>query len=265
MKGHVNASGFPLQIGTKNLVNDTTNQHGWKTIFTEHSWKNTSDGSSGFIDLILENQHGTAVLVVETKRVLDTSWIFLIEGNAINNRRHAKSLVFGSNNNEVKRFEWCDLTLEPSTPESEYCVIPGGDQRSKSLIERTASELVSSTEGFALEEKSLRIRDQWVLRMYFNVIVTTAKLQVCPLEPQAISMVDGTIQNATFTEVPYLRFRKQLLPHFDAQGNYPSLGDTNIARAKESTVFVVNSQNLVEFLSKFEVDSNHSNNRYLNI
>jgi len=85
MKGHVNASGFPLQIGIKSLVNETTNRHGWKTIFTEHAWSNPSDENTGFIDLVLENQHRTTVMIVEAKRVLDTSWIFLIEGESIEN------------------------------------------------------------------------------------------------------------------------------------------------------------------------------------
>lgn len=264
MKGHVNASGFPLQIGIKNLVNETTNQHGWKTIFTEHAWNNPSDGNSGFIDLVLENQHGTSVMIVEAKRVLDTSWIFLIEGESINNRRHAKSFVFGASNGEVKRFDWFDLTLDPATPESEYCVIPGGDQRSKSLIERTASDLVSSTEGFALEEKALSSKDNWRLRTYFNVIITTAKLQVCLIKPKSISIKDGTIQDATFTEVPYLRFRKQLLPHFKIPALSPELGNRNIALAKESTVFVVNSLSVEKFLSSFEIDNRFTSNQCLN-
>lgn len=255
MKGHVNASGFPLQIGIKNLINETTAQHGWKTIFTEHAWNNPSDGNSGFIDLVLQNQYGTSVMIVEAKRVLDTSWIFLIEGESIKTRRHAKSFVFGASNGEVKRFDWFDLTLNPATPESEYCVIPGGDQRSKSLIERAASDLVSSTEGFALEEKALSPSNNWRLRTYFNVIVTTAKLQVCLIQPKSISIGDGTIQDASFTEVPYLRFRKQLLPHFKVSDLTPELGNQNIASAKESTVFVVNSLSIEKFLSEFEIDS----------
>jgi len=264
MKGHVNASGFPLQIGIKSLVNETTNQHGWRTIFSEHAWSNPSDGNSGFIDLILENQHRTSVMIVEAKRVLDTSWIFLIEDDSIKNRRHAKSFVFGSSNGEIKRFDWFDLTLDPATPESEYCVIPGGDQRSKSLIERAAADLVSSTEGFALEEKALSPQNNWRLRMYFNVIITTAKLHVCLIKPKSVFIVDGTIQDASFVEVPYLRFRKQLLPHFKVPNIPPELGNRDIALAKESTVFVVNSQSIGKFLSEFEIDNGFANNRCLN-
>lgn len=264
MKGHVNASGFPLQIGIKSLVNETTAKHGWKTIFSEHQWKNPNDGSFGFIDLVLEDRHGISVMIVETKRVLDTSWIFLIEGESINNRRHAKSFIFGASNGEIKRFDWFDLTLNPATQESEYCVIPGGDQRSKSLIERTASDLVSSTEGFALEEKALPSRE-WKLRAYFNVIVTTAKLQVCLINPKLVSIADGTIQDASFTEVPYLRFRKQLLSHYQIPdvSRFPRGISINIAQAKESTVFVVNSLHVEEFLTQFELDSG-TINRCLN-
>ena len=41
MKGHINSSGFPLQIAVKNVVDDSYDVHGWRTRYTEHSWQNT--------------------------------------------------------------------------------------------------------------------------------------------------------------------------------------------------------------------------------
>lgn len=252
----VNRSGFPLQIGIEHHVNQTRSTHGWKVIYSEHSWKNPTDGCSGFIDLILENQPGTSVLIVESKRVLESSWIFLIEDSRQLRRRHAKSWLMYYTGNKLKYFGFKELTMEPTTPQSQYCVVDGQDPKSKPMLERIASDVVSSTEGFAYEEKELHLKDREVFRMYFNVIVTTAKLQVCSFDPANVSIKDGRVQDTKFTEVPYLRFRKQLASHHEVPEHHAVSGYGEIARAKESTVFVVNAESLPEFLREFEVDDN---------
>jgi len=263
MKGHINSSGFPLQIAIENHVNDTYSEHGWRTRYTEHSWSNRTTGEAGFIDLVLGNQHGTQFLTVECKRVKDTSWIFLVEGKDKKIRRHAKCFVLNKSGAEIKRFEWLDLTLDPSTPQSQYCVVPGTDNRSQSLIERTSAELVTATEALALEDKSLSLDDREDLKIYFNVIVTTAKIQVCRFEPASISLVDGTMADAEFEEVPYVRFRKQLNPVYEIPEIYAVAGSIDVARAKENTVFIVNSEHISGFLKEFEIDDGHANSRYL--
>ena len=76
LEKHVNNSGFPLQIGLAHQVKSTTSRHGWKVLYQEHSWKNESE--AGFIDLVLEDKHRTWLMNIECKRVLDTSWLFLV-------------------------------------------------------------------------------------------------------------------------------------------------------------------------------------------
>lgn len=263
MKGHVNSSGFPLQIAIENHVNDTFGEHGWRTRYTEHSWSNASTGESGFIDLVLANQHGTQFLVVECKRVKDTSWIFLVPEKSKKTRRHAKSFVMNKDGTDLKRFDWIDLTLDPSTPQSQYCVIPGTDNRSQSLIERASAELVSATEALAIEDKSLSLNDRYDLKIYFNVIVTTAKIKVCRFDPSTISLEEGKVEEAEFDEVPFVRFRKQLNPVYELPEVYAVAGNIDIARAKENTIFVVNSAHISTFLKEFEIDDSHSNRMYL--
>lgn len=266
-KGHVNSSGFPLQIGIKNLVNSGTSRHGWRTVFTEYAWRNGNEQDSGFIDLVLKNIPNTVMLIVECKRVKDCDWIFLIEAQHANNtRRHAKSFVFTARGPDIKRFEWLDLTVAPYTPESEFCVIPGssGDSR-KTLIERTAAELVSSCEAFALEEKRLMLKDRDTFKVYFNVIVTTATLKTCTFSAKEISIKTGEIENALFEEVPFIRFRKQINPHYELPEIYAVAGDFDTASAKESTVFIVNSNHFDEFLSAFEIDDGMTNKNYLSM
>lgn len=50
MKGHVNTSGFPLQMAVANAVNESTEHHGWRTRYAERSW-NIPSGESEFTDL----------------------------------------------------------------------------------------------------------------------------------------------------------------------------------------------------------------------
>ncbi|MDP1892923.1 MAG: hypothetical protein Q8K87_02130, partial [Hydrogenophaga sp.] len=244
MKNEVNSSGFPLQIAIKNVVDATSSLHGWSTVFTEHAWKHPGDQDSGFIDLVLKNSSKTQILLLECKRVKSTQWHFLVENNKPD-RRHAKSFVFRANGENINRFEWLDLTMSPSTPESSFCVIPGtGQDVKKTLIERASGELLSSCEALAHEDRRLMLKDRDTYKIYSNAIVTTATLYVCKFDPKDISIGNGEINNPEFLEVPYIRFRKQLLTSYSAPDIYAVFGDRELSRAKESTIFVVNAAHL---------------------
>ncbi len=87
LEDFVNQSGFPLQIAVANTVNQSTKGNGWNALYTEHAWHDSVTGEDGFIDLVLRNRHTGWTLVVECKRVLDSSWIFLIPGSRAPGRR----------------------------------------------------------------------------------------------------------------------------------------------------------------------------------
>ena len=252
----VNRSGFPLQIALENLIKDTEGRHGWKVTLSEHAWANPADGLSGFIDLVVENHHRTSVLVVECKRVLNASWIFIVADAKQLGRRHAKTWVTRATQDRFKHFGLKELTLEPTTPQSQFCVVDGQDAKSQPMLERVAGNVVSSIEAFATEEKEFVKAQGDMLRMYFGVIVTTAKLQVCTFERSELSLKDGTIANADFKEVPFLRFRKQLSVHQTSQP-VPSIFHDfkGFAQARENTLFIVNAEALPKFLEQFEVDN----------
>lgn len=256
LKDTVNRSGFPLQIRTAGLVDETTEQHGWKVLYSEHAWQSGDNG--GFIDLVLVDRNSTAVLVVECKRVLDTTWVFLIPTTNVPNRKYCKSWVARYNNNAVRYFDWHELAIDPASPQAAYCIVDGEDPKSKPMLERVAAEVVAATEALAREEQPLLIREFDYLRLYFGVIVTTATLKICSFDPATISISDGKIDDANFIEVPYVRFHKQL-----STGAYrvdPTAFEvTNfdgLTRAKENTIFVVNAEHLPQFLSEFEWDAN---------
>jgi hypothetical protein len=109
--------------------------------------------------------------------------------------------------------------------------------------------LVSSTEALAFEENLTLLTEDFPYRVYLNVIVTTAKLKVCSFDPSDISLKDGTVSKCSFSDVPFVRFQKQLSTRFPESLIF-NVGETfQIAQAKENTVFVVNSECLVKFVS----------------
>ena len=248
----VNSSGFPLQIGLQNKVNKTFESHGWKVFTNEHPWQNIETGNSGFIDLTLIDQCNVQVSVIECKRVQDSDWLFLIPSSNPSNRRHAKYWRTQIENNKTIYFDWRDSAVDPSSPESEFCVVLGHDRKSKPMLERIASELIDATESMASEEYQLHINKKLDLfRIYYPVIVTTAKLQVCKFNPEDISIDNGKIDKVNFETVPFVRFRKSLVIRNASTTVFNNLKD--VVRAKERTIFVVNASHVLKFLETLEI------------
>lgn len=248
-----NDSGFPLQIAVGHRISQSTGTNGgWRVAYSEHAWSNTQGQQSGFIDLVVADRHRSTFLVVECKRVRDSTWVFMHPSGKSDPRRHAKAWITFANDERLQRFGWVDAPLDPSSPEAVFCAVRGQAAGERStMLERIGGELVSATEALALEQRDFRPKGDSI-RFYFNVVVTTAILKIASFDPTNISLVGGEIQNATIADVPYLRFRKQL----SARGSPPTLdqyGDLDLAYAKEQTIFVVRAEALLDFLKEFEV------------
>jgi len=255
VKKIVNGSGFPLQIGIQSLVEGSYERHGWRVLFSEHSWVNYETEENGFIDLLLMDKKQKIILNIECKRVKNGKWYFLQSESKLKNRRHAKTHYLHANFGKPKYWGWKDVALEPSTIEAEFCVIGGEDSKaSRSMLEKTAANVVQSTEGFSIEDHSYSHKLEDFERLYFNVIVTTADLFVCNFDPQQINIETGEIDKTNTTEVPYIRFRKQFSTHTTPELSWTETYNSEISRNKENTVFVVNSKNIVQFLKEFELD-----------
>jgi hypothetical protein len=257
LKKYVNNSGFPLQLGLEHQIRSTKDQHAWRILYKEHSWKNGSE--AGFIDLVLEDQTRTWLMNIECKRVLDTSWIFLVPPDKAAKRRDCKHWVTLLKDSDQKCFQWIDIFHENETYQSEFCVIPGQDPKSRPMLERTASAVVASTEALAREEAQTLSERYSNLRIYTNVIVTTANLKVCTIDPSQINLNDGTIEEAKFEDVPYLRFRKQLAYNISVHKEN-SLRDQirSLISQKENTVFIVKATEFLRFLKEMDMPSNIS-------
>lgn len=249
--GIINESGFPLQIGLVERIKKTADDHHCRVLYVEHSWKNATDGNSGFIDVIVEYPERGYVFVIECKRVLGGTWIFL---NPQQGRRHAKLWATKWSAGHITHCAWSDRTLEPRSPETQYCVVARQDER-KPILERVASELISATEAFAQEDRTRLIELQMSELTYASVIVTTAELLAVTFDASTMDLTTGKVATLQRQEiVPYIRFRKQLsspLPHPDRR-DIPQ--PERFAHAKERTVFVVNAAHFAAFLVDFELD-----------
>lgn len=248
----VNSSGFPLQIGIQRQIEKTQNTHGWKVLTKELPWHNVVTGNNGFIDLVLANQYDTQRIVIECKRVRDTKWLFLEPSSKNMERRHALFWLTCVEDDNTQHFDWFDSAIDPPSPESEFCVVPGQDAKSKPMLERIAAELLEATEAIAYEEYQLHKKDKSrFLSFYFSVIVTTAELQICTFTPDDICIVKGEIQKAEFRKVPFVRFRKSLSTRQQSEAGFKGIQD--IIRAKGRTVFVINSTNIIDFIQNLDI------------
>jgi hypothetical protein len=256
----VNDSGFPFQIGVTEIIKTIPD---WHVEFTEHSWENQDDNSSGFIDIVVRKQIVKAIgneenfaprnlwLVIECKRITNHPYIFLEsnenKGNEIN---QAKTFLSSTATPSTLLVGHPDIRLLPTSYESNFCVVTSQDHK-KPLLEKVASELVSSTSAFASEiihPQGIRISPD----IFVSIIVLNLPIILCRYSAPEISIKDGTLSNPEFETVPYLRFRKQFERRLDTREKaYDYFRDWGeLAKRKEHTVFVVSAENLPKFLNE---------------
>lgn len=253
---YINLSGFPLQIGLAHAIDASRDKHGWLVLHHEHGWTHEDTHESGFIDLVVENQYKTVVLNIECKRPQEATWQFLLPKPKDKVDRRCKFWTSRLSESAPKYFDWLDLSIDPASYESEFCVVAGQDAKARPMLERIAASVVASTEALAQEEANiLRQQNYARLRVYINVIATTAKLEVCKFDPATVDLKKGTIENAEYENVSFLRFRKQLSPRPKSPNSHEWDNEfRSIAQAKENTVLVVEASELVGLLGKLKLD-----------
>jgi hypothetical protein len=250
-----NASGFPLQIRIANVASSIAK---WKVILEEHPWHSDETNSKGFLDLvIIERDHQFESMVIECKRVRDTSWVFLVPKTDSNKCPDACLWDSKYIDSRWEGFGWKPWQAMPLSYESQFCAIPGQEHGRRNLLERTASDLIEAIEAFALQEKELQEKLSsentrigftgfHFNRVYIPVIVTTAELVISHFEPGDISLKDGNLpSNASFEVVSSIRFRKSLTHKLPSS---PQDSIENAHYMTERTVFIVNAEGFREFL-----------------
>ena len=249
----LNDSGFPLQVAVQHEIERTKAAHGWEVRYTEHAWAEPSGGRTGFIDLVLLNQHRTGYLAVECKRPRDAEWIFLHANGRADKRAHAQVWISHFRRGSMKYFGWAHVAADPTCAEAQFCAVRGQSTAERvTLLEKTTAELVLATERLAHEHKDYRMPDHPNVKLFSSLLVTTATIKVARFDPAVISLQDGTLESAEFEEVPFVRFRKQLGVHANELSPQLFADGADVAYLKESTVFVVNATAIGQFLSEFE-------------
>jgi len=241
----VNGSGFPLQIGIRDLINES--KLGWQTIAEEHPWSSVHHSETGFVDLVVSDDTNTRRLVIECKRVQDSSWIFLVEPRQ-KSRTHCRFWITQRDIRGTIVFNgYHNAQLEPVSPQSKYCAVPGQSPKDKPMLERIAAELVMATEALSEEESSMKLQEEF--KLYFPVIVTTAKLKICELNPKDIDIKTGKLKegDAQFESVPFVRFRKCLIPERAEAGNI-----RDASEQMERNVLIINAAHVLDILKEWE-------------
>ena len=246
----VNASGFAFQLAVEQKVKATFGKHLWTVLAHEHPWRDLETGDQGFIDLILQN--GTQRLVLECKRSLDATWIFLIpEGNS----KATQRINFQWTDTRAgldPMAGWSDYDFKPCSVEAEFCNVRGTGESAISLLERLCNKLLTSLERLADEEMKINMEHKRSPMSYVAAIVTNADLQVCKFNPALVSLRDGKIlsRRAKFEGVKFMRFRKTLTPVLPGGGMPKDIESAN--RIRERTVLVINASALTDFLCNFK-------------
>lgn len=239
----VNASGFAFQLGVEQVIRQTERSHGWRVISREHPW--SLNDQQGFIDLTISK--GIVNGVIECKRVRDGSWVFLVPNGEEARNTHSRVLwVAGKERKSLSGWDWVEHL--PDSYVSSFCVVRGGGEGDRPLLERLCSTLLASVDALAQEEVSILQRryDGWH-GFYLPMIVTTARLHLCRFKPNEVDLVTGTLSAATFEEVPFIRFNKGFSTSRPPGAEPGNLADA--ANAHERTVLVVRADHLTKFLA----------------
>lgn len=267
----INKSGFPFQLRVEQEIRKTEDEHHWAVASREHPW--TTPGgdpsSHGFIDIVLKHkEYSTFRLVVECKRMKANDarqlrWLFLLPQDEVKPTMLASCFEVegraGKDYADKLRWDdvriWDNVNLSPASLQSEFCILQSDEPRRQPILESLASEVLESIEGLAEEEVNMeKSLDQSIhTRLFiFPAIVTNAEIATCRFDPAKINVNDGTLSAADveITTVPFIRFRKSLATGFP-RGMFYLLDAAN--RARERTVFVVNSASLLEFLKNWNM------------
>ena len=240
----VNRSGFLFQLAVEEHVTFRSTEHGWRVVAREYPWASPGGERGGFIDFVADRFGFHAVF--ECKRTQSGEWIFLVPTSA---KETVKLRTLWSYLSEARTrgYGWDDLHFEPATLVSEFCIVRGGSDDDKPMLERIAGDLVRASESLAREELETQRRPEGAAG-FIPVIVTNASLYACRVDPREVDLRAGVLPpTATFETVKSIRFRKATASDVKYEPQtYASIREGLVK--KERSAFVVNVEHLSEWL-----------------
>ncbi len=250
-----NSTGFLFQIGVRHQIRLTTNEHGWGVIGQEHRWHHPITKQTGFADLVLANQSSRFHIIIECKRATGRQWVFLTPSDSTRTTGTTSTFSFHAPNHSEERGGWLDFSLQPTSPESMFCVVMGQDERNTPMLEHVADSLLPSTEAIAREDAVLEgTTDPQAWSLFIPLLVTNARLFTCGFDPGTIDLAQGKLHKADFKEVGLVRFRKGLATNYPGKLTPKTLLEAN--EYAERTMLIVNASALTEFLVEFHPHPN---------
>lgn len=238
---------------------DTRLDNHWDVFAREYRWRDPVSQDDKYADLVL-GRGDIMRMVIECKRLQDTSWVFL-QPEDEQKSRPVKLYWCHTQVDEPYLAGWDDFGVKDSYPHSEFCIQQTKGQRL--VLENLAGELLRSIEYLAAEDASTSRSTDGAERMFLPVIVTTAPLHVVAFKASDIDLA-GLLRGdqANVESVPCVAFRKSLTTSAAARdlgtlrrryGREPNLTIFNLDN--ERTVFVVNVDYLTRFLSEIRVSN----------
>jgi len=241
----VNASGLALQLKVEHALKHNID-HAWRVVSREHPWSLGDD--LGFVDLVLASD--VASCVVECTQARDSSWIFIVPKEA-DGKRTGMRVSWLSGKKFPQITSGCgNVDLLPFSYDASFCVTRGTVATDRTLLERTCSRLLRSCDALATQEiKILSAMQQSYGGYYIPLIVTTAALYACKLDPETVSFDDGSMSNPEVETVPYIRFTKAFSAASMVTSTATPASLEELAEQEARTVVIVNANHVVDFLT----------------
>ena len=204
---------------------------------------------SGFIDVVAG--FGAVYIVVECKRGAGATWLFLAGKSDPKETEIAHILCTDAGVDGPDISEWWRMRLQPRSPIAHYCIVRGQGEK-EPMLERLGAGHLFATESLAAKELKLaHLRRYNSYRFLVPIIVTSAQLTMCRINPMNVDYKNGRIDEslAEYETVGIVRFSKALGTGEGSAGE--SLEEVH--RESQRTVLVINAERLLTFLDQMDL------------
>jgi len=241
----VNASGLALQLKVEHALKHNID-HAWRVVSREHPWSLGDD--LGFVDLVLASD--VASCVVECTQARDSSWIFVVPKEADGKRTGMRVSWLSGKRFPLITSGCGNVDLLPFSYDASFCVARATTGMDRTMLERACTTLLRSCDALATQEiKILSAMQQSYGGYYIPLIVTTAALYACKLDPETVSLNDGRMSNPEVEPVPYIRFTKAFSAASVVTSTATPASLEELAEQEARTVVIVNANHVVDFLT----------------
>ena len=241
----INYSGFPFQTKVAEIIRNIGKSSGLSVTSEEHHWKNNDSQEEGFIDIVASNYAEVLRFVIECKRK-DETWFFLLPSNY--KRKNTNRLLWGAKKNTKKAIDYANFITSDGLYETNQCIMQSKNGKLNVLFEKICSDLLASVEMLSNQDLQVEIQER-KYRVYFPLIVTTAKLVSVEYDNNTLDIITGKfpepISGEQIKEVPIIKFRKSFSTTIEYLHKVDSLEQAY--HYSQRTVFVVNSAYIKEF------------------